>query len=288
MRLSGASELSPEFVVATFGTFSYLAAALSAVLSLLGVRKQGERGSLGLLALGAVTLGGLLAARAVHAASIPSLSRFEALTGYTVALTAAYLVMMAVRPVRGVSGLLAPYACAVLLYGLPAFSAASGPPPPVQGFWLAAHIALAYAGYALLSLAGVLAAAYLVQDSNLKHKRLGQVWERFPALETLDHLMGRQVGTGFVLLTGSILLGITLVRRSGGGDEWLTDPKIGATAVTWIVFAVLVHMRASAGRHGRRMAVVTIAGLACLLFTFVGVHIVADSVHGFVRVLPVY
>jgi len=136
-------------------------------------------------------------------------------------------------------------------------------------------------------LAGVLASAYLVQDRNLKHKRFGLVWERLPALETLDHLMGWQLGLGFLLLTGSILLGITQIWRNSGGGEWLTDPKVGATAVTWILFAVLVHMRASAKRHGRNMAVVTIAGLLCLLFAFIGVHLVTNSVHSFVGIIPV-
>jgi len=164
--------------------------------------------------------------------------------------------------------------------------AKAGPPPSTQNLWLALHVILAFAGYALLSLASVLAAVYLVQDRNLKHKRFGLVWERLPALETLDHLMGRQLGLGFLLLTGSILLGITLVWRNGGGEEWFMDPKVGATAVTWILFAVLVHMRASVGRHGRNMAVVTIAGLLCLLFAFIGVHLVTDSVHGFVGILP--
>ena len=83
-----------------------------------------------------------------------------------------------------------------------------------------------------------------------------------------------------------MLLGITMVWQNGGGEEWLTDPKIGATVLTWILFAILVHMRSGAGRHGRNLAVVTIAGLLCLLFAFVGVHLVTDSVHGFAGILP--
>ena len=277
-----------EFAVCVLGVGCYVASALQAVLSLLGSRQRGDRTALALMAAGAVVLCGVLVVRAARTASIPAFSRFEALTCYALALTAAYLLLMATRPTRGIASLLASYVSVVLLCGLPAVSAEAGPPPAVQTVWLGAHIAMAFAGYALLSLASVLAAAYLLQDSNLKRKRFGVVWERLPALETLDHLMGRQVGLGFLLLTGSILLGITLVRQSGGGEEWLTDPKVGSTAVTWILFAVLVHMRASAGRHGRGMAVVTIAGLLCLLFTFIGVHLVADSVHGFVGILPAY
>jgi len=277
-----------EFTVAVLGVGCYAAAAALAVASLFQARSKGERTVQAFMAAGAVMLCGVLVFRGVHAASIPALNRFEALTCHVLTLTAAYFLLMATRPARGLTGILAPYASLLLLCGLPAFSADAGAPPPLQDAWLAVHITLAFAAYALLSLASVLAAAYLVQDSNLKNKRFGAVWERLPALETLDHLMGRQLGLGFLLLTGSILLGITLVHRSGGGEEWLTDPKVGAAAVTWILFAVLVHMRASTGRHGRGMAVVTIAGMACLLFTFIGVHVLADSVHGFVRILPAY
>lgn len=277
-----------DFIVAVLGVACYVAAAALAFVALFRVRSKGEQLVQSLMAAGAVLLCGVLVIRGLHADHIPALNRFEALTCYVLTLTAAYFLLMATRPARGLTGILAPYAALLLACGLPAFSATAGAPPPLQDVWLAIHMALAFAAYALLTLASVLATAYLVQDSNLKNKRFGVVWERLPALETLDHLMGRQMGLGFLLLTGSILLGITLVRRSGGGEEWLTDPKVGAAAVTWVLFAVLVHMRASADRHGRGMAVVTLAGLACLLFTFIGVHVLADSVHGFVRILPAY
>ncbi len=266
----------------------YLAAAVLALASLLRARSTGEGSAIALMAAGAVALGAVLAARGIHAGAIPTFTRFEALTSYGIALTAAYFLLMLTRPARGLASFLAPYVSVLLLLGLPAFASEGGDIPPLQGSWLTLHVALAFAGYALLSLASVLATTYLVQDGNLKHKRLGLVWERLPALETLDHLMGRLVGLGFLLLTGAILLGITLIRQTGGGEEWLTDPKVGATAVTWIVFAVLVHLRASSRRHGRSMAVVTIAGLACLLFAFIGVHVVSHTIHGFVRILPVY
>jgi ABC-type transport system involved in cytochrome c biogenesis permease subunit len=64
----------------------------------------------------------------------------------------------------------------------------------------------------------------------------------------------------------------------------MTDPKIIATLVTWALYAVLVHMRANAGRHGTRLALFTLLGLAFVLFSMVGVHLFAQSVHGFVQI----
>jgi len=280
--------LDTERIVAVLGLGCFVASALLSMVSLLGARPRNERPALVLLAAGWVIFAGVLAVRAVQAAAIPAFSYFEALTCYALALSAAYLLLMVMRPARGIGSFLIPYVSIVLACGLPGMYVKAGPPPAIQNLWLALHVILAFTAYALLSLASVLAVAYLVQDANLKRKRFGLVWERLPALETLDHLMGRQLGLGFLLLTGSILLGISQVWRNGGGQEWLTDPKVGATTVTWILFAVLVHMRASAGRHGRNMAVVTVAGLLCLLFAFVGVHLVTNSVHSFVGILPAH
>lgn len=271
-----------ERLVAVLGLVCYATSSLLAGISLRSTQPRGERNALVFLAVGWLAFAGVLATRAVQTAAIPSFTYFEALTCYALALSAAYLLLMLLRPARGIGSLLIPYVSLVLACGLPGMYITAGPPPVIQNLWLALHVILAFAAYALLSLASLLAVAYLMQDRNLKSKRFGLVWERLPALETLDHLMGRQLGLGFLLLTGSILLGISQVWRNGGGEEWLTDPKVGATAVTWILYAVLVHMRASAGRHGRNMAVVTIAGLLCLLFAFVGVHFITNSVHSFV------
>jgi len=240
-----------------------------------------------LLSAGGLIFVGLLASRAVQTATIPAFNCFEALTCYALALTIAYLLLMVTAPTRGLGSFLIPYATLMLACGIPAMNVKAGTPPALQNLWLALHVLLAFSAYALLSLASVLAAAYLVQDHNLKRKNLGLVWERLPSLEKLDQIMAWLLGLGFLLLTGSILLGVTQVWRNSGGGEWLTDPKVAATAVTWILFAVLVHMRASSGRHGRNMAVVTIAGLLCLLFAFVGVHLVTHSVHSFVGIFPV-
>ena len=279
--------MDTECIMAMLGLGCFVAAALQAMISLLGAKPRGERTSMLCLGVGWLLFAGILAIRAVKTASIPAFNSFEALTCYALALSAAYLVLMSVHPARGIGSLLIPYVCVVLASGLPSMHAKAGPPPAIQNFWLGLHVVLAFSAYALLSLASVLAVAYLLQDRNLKQKHFGRTWARLPALETLDHRMGWLLGLGFLLLTGSILLGITQIWRNSGGSEWVTDPKVGATAVTWILFAVLVHMRASAGRHGRNMAVVTLAGLACLLFAFIGVHLVTSSVHSFVGILPV-
>jgi len=144
------------------------------------------------------------------------------------------------------------------------------------------HVCTAYLAYALCTIAGVLGLAYVIQDNNLKRKRFGALFENLPALESLDHVMARQIGGAFLMLTLSLAFGVHLVRLSGGGSEWATDPKVVATMATWGIYAALMHMRTNVARHGRGMAVITILGFFFVLFTFLGVHLIAESIHSFV------
>lgn len=275
-----------QTALAIGGTALYALASLFALATLGRSGERRERTAVMLLAAGALVLLALLGIRVARAGAVPSLTRFDALAGYALALSGAYMLLSAYRYTRGIVVILIPYATVVLAYGLVALPMEPPPLPPAQGPWLVLHVLTAYAAYGVFTLASINAAAYLLQDNNLKHKRFGMVWERLPSLETLDHVMSRLVGVAFLLFTISIALGVLLVRQSGGGDAWLTDPKVAATIATWILFAVFVHLRASSDRHGRGIAVMAVIGLACLLFAFVGVHWFANTVHDFVKVQP--
>lgn len=240
--------------------------------------------AIGLMGVGAVLLGGVLVSRGVGFTSMSVLTRFEAMTAYALALTGAYGVWSAYRYTRGMAGILLPYATLLLLCGISACRQEPGAPAPLQGVAMLLHVATAYAAFGVFTLASVSAVIYLMQDSNLKNKRFGVVWERLPSLEKMDHIMSRLVGVAFLLLTVSMGIGFVLVRKLGGGEEWLLDPKVLATAVLWILLAVFVHLRASSDRHGRGIAMVAVFGLASLLFAFMGVHLLAPSVHAFIQI----
>lgn len=277
----------PEAVLTLLGLALYTAASVVALLAMLSHASRAERAVLVLLAFAVAPIALVLVLHGLQAGHVRALTRFEAFSSYVLVITAVYLVFcMRQRRTGGLSAILVPYLTVVLILGLPALRSEAVLAPGVQSIWLKLHIASAFVGYACFSLAGVLAVAYLLQDRNLKLKRIGPLSERLPPLETLDRLMSVQVGVAFLMLTLSIMLGVLLIRLSGGGEEWVTDPKVVATVATWCVFAILVHMRTWAQHRGRRVALVIIMGLLCLLFAFYGVHVVAKSVHDYVMVGP--
>ncbi len=271
-------------MVSIIGVGCYVVASLLALASLLGFKPKGERAAITLMTVGGVILSGILVFRRLGLMSLPAFTRFDAMTLYALALSGAYGLWSMYRYTPGISGIIIPYATLLLLCGISALNLDAGAPVTLQGAGLTLHVATAYAAFGVFTLASLSAVAYLMQDSNLKQKRFGAVWQRLPSLEALDHLMSRLIGVAFLLLTVSVLMGFVLIRRLGGGEEWALDPKVVATVMLWILLAVFVHMRASSGRHGLGIAMVAVFGLGCLLFAFIGVHLVAPSMHSFIQV----
>ncbi|TFH13975.1 MAG: hypothetical protein E4H02_10790 [Lentisphaerales bacterium] len=264
------------------GIGSFLVASILALLAFLRPGWSIDRFLLPLLLIGTVPIAAVLISHGIETSRFPALGRFEAFTCYALAIIAVYVHAMRRHRVSGIAAILLPYVTILLIVGAPAAGVAVALPDQWPAVLLNVHIVAAFVAYALFTLASILAVTYLVQDNNLKRKRFGAVFEKLPALETMDHLMRQQVGTGLLMLTISIVAGAVMLHLSGNAQAWLTDPKIAATAAMWIAYAVLMHMRTSADRHGRRLALATIVGLFFLLFTFVGVHLIAESIHDFV------
>ena len=234
------------------------------------------------LAAGSLVFCVMLLVRGVLASRLPVFGRFEALTLYSLVVTGVFLLVSLRHRMRAISALLVPYAMLLLVLGAGGIRETVTLEVSLDPLWLGLHVMAAFIGYALCTLAGVLGLAYVIQDNNLKRKRLGLLFERLPSLETLDHVMATQIGAAFIMLTLSVAFGARLVHLSGGGAEWLRDPKVLSTLATWGIYAVLMHMRTNADRHGKGMAVIALVGLLFVLFSFLGVHVVAESIHGFV------
>jgi len=271
-----------EIILTAIGIGLYGLASILAVLSFVRPMPATERWVLSITIMGAVSLAVVLAIHGISAGRLPAFGRFEALTCYALAITGAYLHMATRHRMPGISAILIPYVTAILVVAVPGVSAEMDSIPKIHNIWLSMHISAAFVAYSLFTLAGILAAAYIVQDYNLKHKHFGIMFERLPALETLDDLIHRQIGFAFLMLTVSIGIGVVLTRLAGNQKEWLADPKIIATIATWFLYAFLLHLRMYAKRRGKKIAWATIIGLVCILFTFVGIHLVTDCVHDFV------
>ncbi len=229
--------------------------------------------------------GALLAAamilHGIEEGRLPLFGRFETLGYYCLALTVFYLIVVLRYKVCGLSIFVTP--CATLLAAVAAIATAqdSQVDLAIHSVLLDLHIATAITGYAMFTLGGVIAIAYLLQSRNLKRKRFGRVFDSLPSLETLDRIMQRQIGIAFVVFTISLILGVRLAHQQEWDIRWLLDPKIVATAMTWLIYAILFYLHVSGNYHGRNIALVVLIGFACVLFSVAGVRAMSETMHDF-------
>ncbi len=112
------------------------------------------------------------------------------------------------------------------------------------------------------------------------------VWRRpdlerlLPTADKLDRITYKTICLAFPLLTVTIATGAYWANQTWG-SYWSWDPKETWAAITWLVYALYLHMRITVGWRGRRAAYFAIAGFAVVIFTFFGVPYLLRGLHAF-------
>jgi cytochrome c-type biogenesis protein CcsB len=208
-----------------------------------------------------------------------ALSPFQEGLSFIGCLTVGLYLLIARRTNFTIVGaLISPIA---FLFSLSAYAFEAGTPqlpPHVQSIWLPAHVAPAFAGYAVFTVAFCLSLTYLLQERQLKAKRRTDLFRRLPSLETLDTLNYRFVSWGFALFTIGLLTG-SLLARDTWGELWSWEPVQVWSVLTWLLYAGLLQARII-GWRGRRAATLTIVGFVILVASFLSVNLVFPGKHG--------
>ncbi|WP_420476118.1 cytochrome C assembly family protein [Noviherbaspirillum sp. ST9] len=146
------------------------------------------------------------------------------------------------------------------------------------------HVAIAILAYSSLTIAAFHAVLMALQESRLHaHPGAGQGgWlglaiDRLPALLTMEKLLFRLIGFGFVLLTLTVLSGIVFSEQLFGiAFKW--DHKTIFTMLSWVLFGALLAGRFWRGWRGKTALRFTLTGFATLLLAYVGSRFVMEVV----------
>ena len=273
-----------ELMIGASAAALYTVAAILALRSALRTEapaRPAEPAQSAAAALGALCLGVGLVLHGSRLGMFPAFGAFEAASWYAMAVTVSYLLVIQRHDIRALAAFLFPYLAVLVLVALSQIAVTPTIPANLRTAMLGLHVATAFAGYGLFTIESVVAAAYLLQDRNLKRRHFGALFQKLPALDTLDRVMFELIGPAFFLFTVSIAMGVVLAHLNKWGVRWTTDPKVLATGFTWLVYGVLFYLRCSADRHGRKVAWVAVLGFLCILLAFLGVHLLAQSMHNF-------
>ena len=151
-------------------------------------------------------------------------------------------------------------------------------PPVLQSSWFSIHISLAFLGNAAFAMAFGMGLMYLIQEHYLKSKHLGGLFKRLPNLQVLDALNYRLISIGFPLMTLAIITGMVWGKSALAGF-WRWDPKEVWSLITWLIYALILHMRLNTGWRGRKVAMLSVVGFLSVLFTFFGVNLLMKNAH---------
>ncbi len=173
---------------------------------------------------------------------------------YRAALRAYPIVLAATVLLLG-NGIMAPAALAPL-------------EPPYRSVWLGVHVVFAWFAFGSYVVASGLAGYQLV----LTRKSIAQPP---PRAAVVDEVGARLIAFGFV--SHAVMLASGAIWAHGlWGRYWAWDPVETWSLVSWLVYAVYLHLRFTLGWKARRASWVALVAVAAIIVTFFGIGVVSD------------
>lgn len=145
--------------------------------------------------------------------------------------------------------------------------------PALRSAWFGIHIGAAVFAYSSFVLAGSVGIRYIsMYKKNPEENKL--------KLSQMDYLGYRLVAFGFLFLTVVILSGAIWAEQAWSAF-WTWDPKEVWALITWIIYAIYLHMRLRSKRNKVFLAWYLIIAVPVVLFTFAGVNTLLPGLHSY-------
>nr|YP_009634171.1 cytochrome c biogenesis protein [Chionanthus filiformis]QBS49143.1 cytochrome c biogenesis protein [Chionanthus filiformis] len=187
--------------------------------------------------------------------------------------------------------------------------------PALQSEWLIMHVSMMILGYAALLCGSLLSVALLVIAVRKNRKFFfisnhllnlnrsfffGEIeymnersnvlqntsffspknYYRSQFIQQLDYWSYRVISLGFIFLTIGILSGAVWANEAWG-SYWSWDPKETWAFITWIVFAIYLHIRTNRKWKGINSAIVASIGFLIIWICYFGVNLLGIGLHSY-------
>ena len=212
-----------------------------------------------------------LIARGVVAGRVPLSNQFEFATGFAWGIAVMLIVLQSRSRAEWIRVAAMPMVFLVLSYAALQPQEITELMPALKSAWFTLHIGSAVFSYASFVLAGCGGLRYLIL-SRKEHTN--------SQLMQIDYLCYRLVALGFLLLTVVILSGAIWAEQAWSAF-WTWDPKETWALITWILYAIYLHLRMRKKLSGKVMAWMVVIAVPVVLFTFVGVNTLLPGLHSY-------
>ncbi|MCF8144293.1 MAG: c-type cytochrome biogenesis protein CcsB [Deltaproteobacteria bacterium] len=152
--------------------------------------------------------------------------------------------------------------------------------PALKSNWLISHVITCFFGYAAFGVSFGLSIMYLMKRLDAPERK-NIFLKLIPSQGILDDLNYQMIVIGFLMLTLGIITG-SVWAHSAWGSYWSWDPKETWSLITWLIYAAVIHSRMVRGWKGKRIAILSMVGFFCVLFTYFGVNYLA-GLHSYAK-----
>ena len=197
---------------------------------------------------------------------------YESLIFFGWAVMLLYIIMEQKTKIKTFGVLVTPIAFLIMAYASfsPSVNSKIQPlVPALKSNWLVAHVITCFMGYAAFGISMALSIIYLVKENS----------KIANAIEELNYQM---IIIGFVMLSLGIITG-SVWAHYAWGNYWSWDPKETWSLITWLIYAALIHSRMVRGWRGKKIAILSIIGFLCVLFTYLGVNFLLSGLHSYAK-----
>ena len=144
--------------------------------------------------------------------------------------------------------------------------------PALRSAWFGVHIGSAVFAYSAFILAGCVGLRYLLSAKKAEAEKT--------RLAQMDYLIYRLIGFGFLFLTIVILSGAIWAEQAWSAF-WTWDPKETWALITWIIYAVYLHLRLRRKKDAAFLAWYVVIAVPVVFFTFAGVNTLLPGLHSY-------
>ncbi len=218
-----------------------------------------------------------LITRGIGAGRLPLTNQYEFATSFAWGICLCYLIFLWKYKFQALGAFVTPVIFLVIGYAAMQSREVRELMPALRSNWLAIHVSSAIISYGGFGVSFAVSLMFLIREKMSGN----EFWQKhIPEGEKLDLISYRAVSLGFLFLTFVMVSGAIWAERAWG-SYWSWDPKETWSFVTWIIYAIYLHLRISKGWKGKSAAIFAVIGFVCVIFTYIGVNTFLPGIHSY-------
>ncbi|MDF2890681.1 MAG: ccsA1 [Clostridia bacterium] len=218
-----------------------------------------------------------LAMRTIETSYLPLTSQYEFATSFAWGISLFFVGFEWKYKIRSLGAFATPLILIVTFYAALQSSEIKPLMPALQSKWLFVHVSTAIFSYGSFAIACAVSIMFIIRD---RLKESDFTSNHMPQLSILDNMSYKAITFGFFMLTIVIITGAIWAERAWG-RYWQWDPKETWSFITWIIYAIYLHVRLNRGWKNKKAAWYAVVGFLSILFTYIGVNTILAGYHSY-------